>query len=69
MYMESFGGRLKELRQERKLSVRQLAAELDMRHANISRWENGKQEPTATNIIKLAKFFEVTAGYLLGTED
>lgn len=67
--MSSFKERLKELRLEKGLSQGQLADNLAMKHANISRWESGLQDPTSTNIIKLARFFDVSTGYLLGEED
>ena len=46
--------------------IRKLAEQLEIGHSNIVRREHGKQEPTASSIIRLAVFFYVTAGYLLG---
>ena len=34
--------------------------------AAISRWENGINDIKSQDLIKLAKFFEVSADYLLG---
>lgn len=67
--MSSFKERLKELRLEKGLSLSQLAKLLETNHANISRWESGLQDPTATNIIKIARFFKVSTDYLLGEVD
>ena len=69
MYMSIFKERLRELRLEKGLSQRQLAESLEMKHANISRWESGLQDPTSVNIIKIARFFGVTTDYLLGEQD
>ena len=67
--MEAFKDRLKDLREEKELSQSKLAILLDIGQGNVSRWENGTQEPTASNIIKLSRFFGVTTDYLLGEEN
>jgi len=64
-----FQDRLKDLRQEKGLSQNSLAALLNIKQANVSRWESGKQEPTASNILLIANFFNVTTDYLLGREN
>ncbi len=35
----------------------------------IAKWELDKTEPTATAIVTLAKFFDVSADYLLGIKE
>ena len=67
--MELFIERLKELRLEKGLSLIQLAKETGISKSAISFWENGDRIPTALNIITLAKYFEVSADYLLGLVD
>lgn len=67
--MEVFVERLKELRIEKGLSLVQLAKETGISKSAISFWENGNRIPTALHIITLAKYFEVSADYLLGLED
>ncbi len=64
-----FGARLRELRMERNLSQMQLAKQLNISQSAIAKWELGKTEPTATAIILLSKFFDVTTDYILGVED
>lgn len=64
-----FSIRLKELREDRGLSQRQLSEQVKLNQANISRWEKGTQKPTSDCIILLAKFFGVTTDYLLGVSD
>lgn len=67
--MNYFTERLKELRIEKGLSLVQLAKETGISKSAISFWENGDRIPTALQIITLAKYFEVSADYLLGLED
>jgi len=67
--MENFAKRLRDLRLEAKLTVEQLAEKTKISSGAISYWENNKQQPLAPAIITLARFFNVTAGYLLGIED
>ena len=67
--MEKFKTRLKELRLSRKLSQQALGLELKVSQAAIARWEAGTQIPNIENAIAIAKFFSVTADYLLGLSD
>ena len=61
--------RLKALRKEKNIGQNLLAKELQISNASISYWENGKQEPSAQAIFKLADYFGVSADYLLGLTD
>ena len=65
---ESFKTRLKELRIEKNLSQASLAAAIGVTQKAIDFWEKGINEPKASYIIKLAKFFSVTTDYMLGIE-
>ena len=67
--MKIFGERLKELRKENNLSAKDLANALNVRDSTIIRWENNKMEATITNLYNIAKYFNVTADYLIGLED
>lgn len=67
--MEIFAKRLKELRQEKKIGQTALSNLLDMCNASISYYETDKQDPTVTNLIKLATYFDVSTDYLLGLTD
>ena len=66
--MENFGERLKALRLEKGLGQIALAKELDVGKSVISLWELNKSDPTLTNLIKMAKFFQVSIDYLVGIE-
>ena len=61
--------KLKELRQERGLNQQELALKIETTQRNISNWENGNTEPDIQMILKMSKFFEVSADYLLGNSE
>lgn len=67
--MEIFAERLKELRIENNLTIVQLATETKLSKSSISYWENNERVPSALNVITLAKFFGVSADFLLGLEN
>ena len=63
-----FCERLKELRIEKGVGQIELAKALNVSNGIISLWENGLREPKLSNLIILAKFFEVSIDYLVGLE-
>lgn len=67
--MSKLSIRLKELREEKGLSARQLAKALNVSDRAIQRWEKEERIPNAEAIISIAKYFEVTTDYLLGVDD
>ena len=67
--MYKFAERLKLLRTSNNISQRQLAREVGFSQASIARWEKSTQRPTDEIIIAFAKYFQVSADYLLGLED
>ncbi len=67
--MSSFKERLKELRLEKGLSIKQLAKEIGVSDVAIGRWEKDLRVANIYELIKLAKFFDVTTDYLLGLTD
>ena len=60
--------RIKFLRISRGLSQKQLAEILSVKLSLIVSWEEGLKQPRANNIIKLVRFFGVTANYLVGLD-
>ena len=64
-----FSQRLLELREKRNLNQRDLAKGIGMTQAAISRWEKNIQIPDIESLIKLCRFFDVSADYLLGFID
>ena len=67
--IKTFCDRLKTLRIEKKLSQPELAKLVGVSNGMISFWENGINEPTITNLVKLSQIFEVSTDYILGLED
>lgn len=64
-----FSQTLKELRQERNLTQKELAYDLNYTQSNISEWENGTVEPKATALTAISTYFGVSIDYLLGLEN
>lgn len=69
MFMKIFSERLCKLRKERGLSQSTVARAIGVSMGIICYWETNKSEPTATNVVKLARYFGVTSDYLLGLSD
>ena len=65
----NFAERIKELRLEKGLTQKQLAEIFNVDQTSIRNWENDINETDFKTLVKLAKFFDVTVGYLLGAED
>ena len=61
--------RIAELRKENGLSQHQLAKALGTSQANLSRWEQGQNEPSIIECWKLADFFDVSIDVLCGRID
>lgn len=60
--------RIYELRKEKQISQQALAKAIGVTQKAIDFWEKGINEPKATYIFLLAKFFGVSSDYLLGLE-
>ena len=66
---ETFGKRLYDLRKEKGIGQVELAKQLGVGKSIISYWEKDLSEPKMSNIIAIAKYFNVTSDYLLGLEE
>lgn len=58
--------RLKELRQEKKLSQKELAKKIGVHYRTLQNWENGESQIKPDKAQALAEHFGVSVGYLLG---
>ena len=72
--MASIGLRIAKLREERGLSQKQLADELEkmglkVRRETVTQWENGSRDLKTEYTVKLADFFDVSADWILGRSD
>lgn len=62
--------RLKELRQEKRQSQKELAENIGVSYRTVQNWENGVNSIKPDKAQALADYFGVSVGYLLGyTED
>ncbi len=64
-----FSERLKSLRKSTKITQNLLSKDIGVTERTIRRYEYMEIEPTASIIIKLANYFNVSADYLLGLSD
>lgn len=61
--------RLKELRENRKMSQIRLGIELGINQDVISRYENLEREADYQTLLDIADFFNVSLDYLFGRTD
>lgn len=74
--MVNIGMRLKQLRSERDLTLDMLVADMNQRFPDLninksmlSRWENGKNDPSLEYAKHIAVYFDVSLDYLIGLTD
>lgn len=60
-----FSKLLKDLRMKHRISQFELARALGTTSGHISDWETGKAKPSFSTIVALARYFGVSADYLL----
>lgn len=65
----NFKERLKALRKEARLNQTETGNILGYRYTAISNYESGRNEPSISDLKKLAKFFNVSMDYLLCIND
>lgn len=58
--------RIRELRKENKLTLKQLGDFLGLAESTISQYETGKREPDIKTMVKLSEYFHVSLDYLMG---
>ena len=66
--MENIHTRIKELRKSRQLTETQVAHYLGITQQTYSNYELGKHELPSRHVISLAKLYNVSADFILGTE-
>jgi len=64
--MTSFGKKLRECREDKKLSQSELAKQIDSYHSIIGKYERDEVKPTIDVVKRLANALETTVGYLAG---
>jgi len=63
-----FGEKLRKLRKEKKLTMKEFGEKFNLAESTISGYETGNRKPEITIIEKFADFFDVSVDYLLGRE-
>lgn len=58
--------RLRELRREKGLTMKQFGSFFGLAESTISQYETGKRQPDNDALVKFANYFGVTIDYLLG---
>lgn len=66
MITDTIGTNIKGLRENYKMSQKDLADKLNTARPVISNWENGKTEPSSSQLLKLARIFETTTDHIVG---
>lgn len=61
--------RLVSLRKERKLTQEDTAKELELGLRTYCRYEKGEREPTASVLVQIADYYNVSLDYLAGRSD
>lgn len=61
--------RLRDIREDRDLTQRQVADYLHIRQNTYSQYENGQRGLPIDTLIKLARYFDVSTDYILGLTD
>lgn len=67
--LEIFATRIRELRNEQGLGVREAAALMDISHSALSLYEHKKRTPDIEVCNVFADFYNVSGDYLLGRTD
>ena len=67
--MHIFIERLDSLRVEKGLSYAEISRQTGLSQTVFSKWVAGKSLPNIDSIAILCRYFNVPAGYLIGTED
>jgi transcriptional regulator with XRE-family HTH domain len=64
-FRKAFGGRLKELRKQKRWSQKEMAAKVDIRFEQLNKHESGLNIPPAEMLVKLTDALGTTADFLL----
>ena len=67
--MVPLGKKLKELRINKGVTQKQIAEYLGIAPNSLQQFEYDKVNPSYENLIKLCRYFNVSADYLLGLSD
>lgn len=60
--------RIRELRNRHKMTQAELAGRMGLTSPSVAKWENGKSNPTAENLKRLADIFDCSIDTILGRD-
>lgn len=61
--------RLKDIREDRDIKQKEIAAFLHIKQNTYSQYENGQRQIPIEALMKLAEFFNTSTDYILGLTD
>ncbi|HJC24615.1 MAG TPA: helix-turn-helix domain-containing protein [Candidatus Eisenbergiella merdavium] len=61
--------RIRELREEARMTQVRLSIELEVSQETISAYESGKHYPSVASLLKLSQIFHASCDYILGISD
>lgn len=64
-----YGERLRELRCEKGFTQKQLAEKLNISQKSLSKYEGESLDLSTELIVRICRYFQVSADYLLGLDD
>lgn len=69
MEKQTIGDRLRQIRNENCLTIKQAAERLMIKSDSWSSWENGDRVPSVPSLIDICETFNVSADWLLGQSE
>ncbi|MCI8851828.1 MAG: helix-turn-helix transcriptional regulator [Erysipelotrichaceae bacterium] len=67
-FIDGFGEKLRELRENAGFTQQQLAEQMGMSKATISQYESQERVPSPVSIVKISAIFHVSTDYLYGLD-
>ena len=61
--------RIKQLREEKRMTQLRLSIELEVAQETICGYESGRHHPSVEKLLKLSEIFGVSCDYILGVSD
>lgn len=67
--MSKFTQRIREYREMKGVSQLQMCRDLGLTKSVVSMWETGVREPSLEMLVKIIKYLDADANYILGIVD
>jgi transcriptional regulator with XRE-family HTH domain len=64
-----FNERLKQLRTDKAITIKEVASALGMTVSAYAHYEQGRREPSLDVLCKICNYYDVSADYLIGRTD